>query len=307
MSTPRIVVLRALGLGDLLAAVPALRALREVRPDHRIELATPRHLACLLERDRLVDEVVDTEGLRRPVTAAPRPEIAVNLHGRGPQSHWLLQQLEPSGLVAYANREAGVDGPDWAGDEHERHRWSRLVATCFSAAYRPERVELTPPATPVPTGTVVLHPGAKDPARRWPVERWVEVARSLAGEDVVVTGDPSETRAAETIADGAGLSADRVLAGRTGVEELAALVASARLVLSCDTGVAHLASAYATASVTLFGPNPPSAWGPPESGPHTSLWRPGDDPASALHRIGADEVIRAALARLDDRSAGDVS
>ncbi|MEJ7706779.1 MAG: glycosyltransferase family 9 protein [Nocardioidaceae bacterium] len=74
--------------------------------------------------------------------------------------------------------------------------------------------------------------------------------------------------------------------------ELAALVSSARLVVSGDTGVAHLASSYATPSLVLFGPVSPALWGPPRGPghPHVALWH-GD----RAGEIWADEVDPALL------------
>jgi ADP-heptose:LPS heptosyltransferase len=104
------------------------------------------------------------------------------------------------------------------------------------------------------------------------------------------------------------LNHDAVLAGRTDLADLAALVAGARLVVCGDTGVAHLASAYATPSVVLFGPVSPALWGPPVDGPHITLWRgghPGDPwaerPDPSLLLVDADDVIEHAE-RLLDRS-----
>jgi hypothetical protein len=75
------------------------------------------------------------------------------------------------------------------------------------------------------------------------------------------------------VARAAGLPAADVLAGRTDLGELAALVAHARLVVSNDTGIAHLATAFGTASVVIFGPMAPSLWGPPPGRPwHVALW-----------------------------------
>src|SRR6185312_11039846 len=100
----RLVVLRALGLGDLLTAVPALRALAVAFPGHRRFLLAPAWLGPLTDLlDGAVDAVVDTDARTAPPAALP-PEasgadIAVNLHGRGPQSHRALLAARPARLV----------------------------------------------------------------------------------------------------------------------------------------------------------------------------------------------------------------
>ena len=301
-------MLRALGLGDLLTGVPALRAIRPALPQHRLVLAAPRWQEPLLRADRLVDEVHDTTGLDRLTWSGPAPDVAVNLHGRGPQSHRLLAALRPQHWVAYGSADAGVAGPAWRADEHERTRWCRLVSTCLAVPANPDDVFLTPPrVTPQVRGAVVVHPGAAYPSRRWPPERYAAVARTLRadGLPVVVTGSEAERSLATSVARDAGLAEAAALAGQTTVPQLAALVAAARLVISGDTGLAHLAGAYGTASVVLFGPTPPHLWGPPASGPHTVIWHgecPGDpfgdriDPA--LARVEVDEVVAAARDRL---------
>lgn len=301
-----VLVLRALGLGDLLVAVPALRGLRAAYPGERLVLAAPAGLAPLARLSGAVEEVLPVDGVTAPpvlpALAGP-PALAVNLHGRGPQSTRALLGARPGRLWAYAHPELpGVDGPQWTDGEHQVDRWCRLLAA-YGVPTDPDDLGLPAPPGPGPApGAVVVHPGAASGSRRWPADRYAAVAAALrqAGHRVVVTGGTAERPLATEVAARAGLPPDAVLAGRTDLLGLAALVAGARLVVCGDTGVAHLATAYRTPSVLLFGPTPPAEWGP-RSGPHTVLWRGtgrGDphaaEPDPALLALRVPDVLEAA-------------
>jgi ADP-heptose:LPS heptosyltransferase len=288
--------------------VPALRALRAAYPDHEMVLAAPAALRPLVDLAGAVDSIVPTQPLEPVSWEGSAPELAVNLHGSGPESHRVLLRLRPGRLVAFASTPAGVEGPQWDPAEHEVARWCRLVSESLGVPADPADLLLKPPAIEPPVaGAVVVHPGAAFPARRWPVERFAAVARwaTELGHEVVVTGGPEERRLAEQVAAAAGLPGTAVLAGRTDLGGLAAVVAAARLVVCGDTGVAHLASAYRAASVLMFGPTPPSRWGPPSAGPHTVLWRGegggspfAEEPDPALLKITVADVLQAAEDRL---------
>src|SRR5215208_494013 len=91
----RLLALRPLGLGDLLTAVPALRALAAAFPHHERVLAAPAPLAPLAELiegpgGSAVDRLAHVRELQPLPPELQRAELAVNLHGRGPQSHRLL-------------------------------------------------------------------------------------------------------------------------------------------------------------------------------------------------------------------------
>ena len=144
-------------------------------------------------------------------------------------------------------------------------------------------------------------------ARRWPPARFVAVAITLRaqGHRVVVTGSQAEIELATFVARAAGLPPGDVLAGRTDLAELAAVVAEARLVVSNDTGTAHLATACRTPSVVIFGPMAPSLWGPPPDRPwHVALWTGhrgspfADQPGPGLLEITMPDVMAAARAAL---------
>lgn len=301
----RILVYRAIGLGDFLTGVPAVRAVARAFPSADVCLAAPAPLAPLIPLIGAVRTFVPTRELEPPPWSGPPPALAVNLHGRGPQSHRLLQALAPGRLVAFASRDAGVDGPLWRPDEHEVARWCRLLDESGIPADARDLDLAVPPVPPPAPAATVVHPGASAGGRRWPVDRFAAVAAALAaqGHHVVVTGVRAEVTAARAVAAGAGLAADRVLAGRLDLGAMAALVAAARLVVCGDTGVGHLATAYRTPSVLLFGSMSPELWGPPVGRrEHRVIWHrdraraptPDGAPHPALLAISVEEVLAAA-------------
>ncbi|MEV4313889.1 glycosyltransferase family 9 protein [Actinocrispum sp. NPDC049592] len=343
-----ILVLRALGLGDLLTAVPALRALRRAYPAAVITLAAPTWLKDAVDRIDAVDRLLPTPELAPIPWQGPPPDLAVNLHGRGPQSTQLLRAVHPRQLITHTK---------WVAGQHEVDRWCRLLQDHGipadpadlrldtpnradertrghpdgsdgsggwpedPAVFRPDSLDHADghtggypdgsrgsrrsPADPGDLrvgepdrvgvggersgGPVVVHPGASHGSRRWPAERYAEVARAL-GPDVVVTGSAAEAELVESVAQGLPVRIGGSLGG------LLDLVAHARLVVCGDTGVAHVATAYGTPSVVLFGPVSPALWGP-RAGPHKALWhgRSGDtfahEPDPGLLAISADQVL----------------
>lgn len=307
-----ILVLRALGVGDLATAVPALRGLRAAFPGRTLALAAPGWLAPLVDLVGAVDRLTDVTGLDPYDWPGPPPAWAVNLHGRGPQSHRLLRAAGPERLAAYRCRAAGhLDGPRWNDDEHEVHRWCRLLHWYGVAADPADLALRRPEPRQVPAGATVVHPGGKDMRRRWPPDRFAAVARELTrlGHRVVVTGSAGERYLAGQVAVRAGLPDRAVLAGRLDLNDLAALVADGRLLVSADTGIGHLATAYGTPSVLLFGPASPRHWGPPSDRPwHQVVWHErlaavaepvpiaGRPTHRALAAITVDEVLDAVAA-----------
>lgn len=295
--------LRALKLGDLLVAVPAIHGLRRAFPAHELVLAVPGWLEPIVELVGGVDAILPTRGLDDPLPVPPGVvDVAVNLHGNGPESRGLLEALRPRRMIAH--RSPGVDGPVWLDGILERRRWARLVSEHGIPADEND-VAIDVPAAPARVaGAVVIHVGAFYGSRQWPVERFAAVASALRalGEEIVITGNEAERPRGLQVAAIAGLDEQTVLAGRMTLDELAAIIASAALVVSADTGAAHLASAYGVPSVVIFGPAPPEEWGPPEGGPHIVLTdaslRKGDtfgsEPDPALLAVTAASVVEAA-------------
>nr|WP_090030975.1 glycosyltransferase family 9 protein [Cellulomonas marina] len=291
-------------MGDLLVAVPAVHALRRAFPGHRLVLAVPGWLEELVDLVGGVDALLPARGLDGPLDLPPgRADVAVNLHGDGPDSRGVVAALGARRTLGH--RGPGTeDGPPWRHGIHERERWARLLRGHGIDADAAD-LGLLPPTVPSPRpGATVVHVGAFHGARQWPVERFAAVVRALRarGDEVVLTGSAAEAPRAGAVASAAGLDERHVLAGALGLGALAALVHDAALVVTADTGVAHLASAYGVPSVVLFGPAPPEEWGPPADGPHVVLTdarvRRGetfaDDPDPALLAVGVEDVLAAA-------------
>jgi hypothetical protein len=133
-----VLVLRALGLGDALTGVPALRGLRRLHPGRALLLAAPTVIGEWFTGLGLVDGFVPTSGLDdEPPGRHLGTHDAVNLHGRGPQSHALLLEGQPRSLLAFAPPTTSraptarvpvpSELPSWCAGEHEVLRWCRLV------------------------------------------------------------------------------------------------------------------------------------------------------------------------------------
>lgn len=332
-AAPAVVVLRALALGDLLTAVPALRAIRRAFPRHLRYLTAPVWLHPLVAhadladvclgaaptgdgsiwrtrdpRERIALERAQIGGL---VGAPCKPDVAINLRGVRAELHYALLRLGPRRFIGFANVEVprSVDGPAWDPDEHEVMRWCRLLSTSGFAC-DPSELDITSPETELSqrlAGCVVIHPGAGSPARQWPEDRWAELARELrqAGRRVVLTGGRDETAACGRVAGMAGIQPEDNLVGSLRVLDLLAVIGSARLVISVDTGVAHMAFASRTRSITLYGPMPPSRWGPPRNGRHQVIWRGAvgepyaDRPDPTILAISTSDVLAAARRELE--------
>ncbi|TRW44736.1 glycosyltransferase family 9 protein [Georgenia yuyongxinii] len=310
-----VLVLRALGLGDALTGVAALRGVRRAWPGRRLVLAAPAVVGRWLCDLGVVDAVLPTtavdslESVRLDGSGLRPGHVAVNLHGRGPQSHRILAATRPARLVAFASVETGHDGPPWLAEEHEVARWCRLVRGAGGPC---DAEDLRLAAPTGPRSAVVLHPGAASAGRRWPVRRWCVLVRRLVetGHQVLLTGSAAEARICAAILAGASAASARItgtragapgarsLAGTLDLPGLADVVGRASLLVCGDTGVAHLATALGTPSVLLFGPVSPAAWGPAvDPHLHTVLWHgdgTGDPHAAtvdpALDAITSDEL-----------------
>lgn len=113
---------------------------------------------------------------------------------------------------------------------------------------------------------ILVHPGAGIPARRWPLQAWQALLDRLLSElvaYVVVLGSQPERETAEKLVRSLPEGTAVNLAGRSTLQQSAALLARADLFVGNDSGPAHLAAAVGTPAVVLFsGTNQPEQWRP---------------------------------------------
>lgn len=339
----RIAVVRALhGLGDMLCAVPALSALRRAHPQAHIALiGLP---ACRWVHERfgaLIDTLLPFPGfpgipehpyspsaLERFVTAtrAAPFDLAIQMHGSGTVSNAFTAMLgahAAAGLYDDAHTRPGGRFFPYPRHGSEVHRCLYLTRSLdcpsdderlFFPVGEGDRRALDAHALLRHVGNerfVCLHPGARDPARRWPAERFALVGDALAadGHRVVLTGTAAERETADEVA---ALMSRPALnaAGRTSLGVAAALLERAALLVTNDTGVSHLAASLGTPSVIVFLASDPERWAPLERARHRPVVARGlaaDRPLQRMHRShdnvpAAHEILDEAFSLLTGAS-----
>jgi heptosyltransferase-1 len=141
-----------------------------------------------------------------------------------------------------------------------------------------------------PRDFAILNPGAGWGAKRWPAERYGEVARKLADLGVVSvlnygTGEEELARVAEAASGGTARAMSST------VTELIALTRRARLFIGGDTGPLHLAAALRVPVVAIYGPTDPARTGP--FGTRSVVLRSAESITSHARRAAADDGMLA--------------
>jgi len=132
----------------------------------------------------------------------------------------------------------------------------------------------------------ILNPGAGWGAKRWPAERYGQVARAIAATGVRSVlnygpGEESLAQQAEAASEGAAVAME------SSITELIALTRRARLFVGGDTGPMHLAAALNAPVVGIFGPTDPARNGP--YGTRSIVLRNPASPTSHSRRADPDE------------------
>ena len=335
----RIAVVRALaGLGDLLCAIPALRALRISAPHARISLIGLPAGRWLLERfGDLVDSLVSFPGypgIPEPAYSPARLagflarvhrapfDLALQMHNGGVVTNafsLLLGARETAGLFDPAQgppaRGRFFPYPDRGAEVH------RCLALTTALGMPDAGDRLSFPVTDAdraalashaalgslePGSYVCIHAGAPDAARRWPAAHFSHVAEALVrrGYRVVLTGIQAERDAAQAVE--AGMRHAPVNAvGATSLGVAAALLEHAALLVTNDTGISHLAAALQTPSVVVFLASDADRWAPIDRSRHRVVGNvPGVSGVSGTRGNASSRASCPEPARVLDEAVG---
>ncbi|SAL38313.1 LPS biosynthesis related glycosyltransferase [Caballeronia udeis] len=298
-----IAIFRALQLGDMLCAVPALRALRRAKPDARIVLIGLPWARSFVERyAHLVDELIvfpgavgfpeqaETDDHLEGFWEAMRKrrfDLAIQMHGSGGIANEIVQKM---GALANAGFAQAGEAPrngifvSWPDTLPEILRYTALINAMgietqdtsleipLSSSDRAECETLMDTYALRSDRLILVHPGAQLPSRRWPADRFARVASLLAdnGWQIAMTGTVGERMFTAGIALATNARAVD-LAGKTSLGGLAALVSKARLVVCNDTGMSHVAVAMKTRSVVIALGSDTKRWAPLDHERHRVL------------------------------------
>ena len=245
-------------------AMPEVAEVLELPFAHgRLDWAARRRIAATL-RDRFEIAYV----LPNSIKSALLPRLAgvpirVGYAGEGRRLLLNRRLPNPSGRPPMVRFYGAL-----AGDDFDASMTPRLHIDAATSQAALQKAGVSPNAY------WVFAPGAEyGPAKRWPPAHYAALARSLHGADgdpVVLLGSPGEAELCESIA-AAAPGACRVLAGRTGLLEAMAIIASARGLASNDSGLMHIGAAFGVPQVALFGSTSP-AHTPPLNPRARVLW-----------------------------------
>lgn len=243
---------------------------------------TERAQAALVGADVVIVWAPDPDSVVERRLRALRVDVAIVAPGRPPEDAasatarvhaaiWLTDTLAPLGIPPQT-----------------RERLTALTAPLRMDAPHVAEADTLWRRLRLPERVIALHPGSGSPRKRWPADRFAEVARlvDVAGYGALLLAGEADARAlAETREALAGLGVHAALAQGLSTPTLAALLARCAGYVGCDSGVSHLAGLVGAPTVAVFGPTDPARWAP--LGPRTRALR---SPDGLLASLSADVV-----------------
>jgi ADP-heptose:LPS heptosyltransferase len=315
----KIIVFRALQLGDMLCHIPTMRALRHAYPNASITLAGLPWAKSFTERfntyfddfiwfpgypglpEQPVDPVLFASFLNKVQNR--HFDLALQMQGNGTivnaivalfEAHYAAGFFHPGDYTP--NQEYFLAYPDH-GSEIERHL---LLMDYLGIPSQGNQLEF--PITVqdqqeydelqlilAPKQHVCIHPGSRGAWRQWPTEHFAVLADYAVecGFKVIVTGTKEEADIVADVIRKMRYPAIN-LAGRTNLGVMGILIKNAYALISNCTGVSHMAAAFQTPSVVISMDGEPQRWGPLNKEIHRTINWLEDPDFDAVKKQTAD-------------------
>ena len=319
-SGERFLIVKTSSMGDVVHALPLASDLARRYPGATIDWLVEESFAAIPRMQAAVDRVIAVavrRWRRAPVSGTTWREVRAAKAQLRTQRYDAI--LDCQGLLKSAWMARWARGPRWGFDRasareplaallytsavpvpRDQHAIARNRAlghaACGTDAAMPPSFGLLPPAISdraladaTSTPYAVLLTNASRATKRWPDDRWRAVPSELHARglrSLLFAGSASEER--ETRARAAGM-ADAWVAPRCGLDEVAAVLARARVVVGLDTGLSHLAAALGAPTLGIFCDYDPRLVG-----------ITGSAPCASLGGVNAAPTVAAVIAAIDD-------
>lgn len=305
----KMVVFRALQIGDMLCAIPAIRALHHAYPDAEITLVGLAWSKMLTERfPRYFHSVIIFPGYpglpEQPADYSAFPDflkkvqqehfdLALQMQGNGIIANPLTALFGAKNITGFYSKNNFCPDKDlfieYPGNIHEINRHLKLIESLGITKYTTDLEfpilekdieDFKKAALPVePSEYVVIHPGARGVSRQWRPENFAAVADYFVemGLQVVITGTEDEMEIVENVIHHM-KHAPINAAGKTTLGAVAVLIKNAAALVSNCTGVSHIAAALKTKSIVISLDEEPDRWAPLNKTLHkTIIWSADTD------------------------------
>ena len=300
----KIVIFRALQIGDMLCAIPAIRALHCAYPDAKITLVGLAWSKMLVERfpayfhsvitfpgypglpEQSADYFAFPDFLKK--VQGENFDLALQMQGNGVISNPLAALFGAKSIGGFytennfcPDKNLFIKYPDTI---HEIKRHLKLIESLGITEYTPDLEfpilqkdikDFEKAALPVqPNEYVIIHPGARDVNRQWSPENFAAIADYFyeTGLQIVITGTEDEKEIAGNVIRYMKHKPINA-AGKTSLGAVAVLIKNAAALVSNCTGVSHIAAALKTKSIVISLNEEPDRWAPLNKNLHkTIVW-----------------------------------
>jgi hypothetical protein len=308
------------GLGDVILSLPAVALLREKFPAGRITMAGNTDYLVPVVR-RYVDKVVSLSALplHGIYAGAVLPDSELRfwksfdqiISWTGSDDPGFVQRLKticPTALIGAwrpvlnDSRHVSRLFIDSLGKEMASGRKAARAAICVNRQEAAQGTRwLADQGWNAKDPLVVLHPGAGSKSKRWPLPRFISLARHLIraeGKRLLVVEGPAEEGLARGVKQA--LNEDGTMVAESlALSLLASVLLKSEFFIGNDSGIAHMAAALGIPVVVLFGATLPQHWAP--LGPDVRILRKAENCTgcvsnsnvhTCLEDIGMEDVIR---------------